>query len=79
MRVATIQEAIEGAPTLIQLDGDGGVTFTLVTDEAILSVVQRITDDNNWNEEERDGLYRAVCETLEFLGGVPADGPKEDK
>lgn len=67
MRVATIQEAIEGAPSIIQPDGEGGAIFALVTDEAILKVVNRIVEENNWNEEERQGLYEAVLGVLDEL------------
>lgn len=64
MRVATIQEAMEGAPSIIQPDGEGGVIFALVTDEAILKVVDRIVEENNWNDEERTNLYHAVIDVL---------------
>jgi hypothetical protein len=67
MKVATIEEAIEGAPTLIESDGEGGVTFTLITDEEILVVVNRICDENDWSPSSRAGLYQAICEVLSLL------------
>jgi len=67
MRVETIQEANEGAPTLIQPDGNGGVTYTLITDEAITAAAQSVCDKNGWNDEEREGLYEAVIDVLDTL------------
>ena len=77
MRVATIQEAIEGAPSIIQPDGNGGVFFALVTDEGIGIVVDRICDREGWNDEERQGLYEAVIGTLEELVAPESVGESE--
>lgn len=74
MRVATAQEAIEGAPSIIQPDGNGGVIFALVTDEAVLKVVDRIVEENNWNDEERQNLYEAVLSVLDELIVEGPDG-----
>lgn len=70
MRVETMQEAIEGAPTLIVPDGEGGVTFHLVTDEALLAAAGKLSDLNNWNDEERTGLYQALVEALDLIPAV---------
>ena len=67
MRVATIQEAIEGAPAIINPDGEGGSTFTLLTDEAILSVVHEMAERNGWSDDEQTALYQAVVGVLESL------------
>ncbi len=62
-----MQEAIEGAPTIIGPDGEGGVTFTLLTDEAILAVVHEMAESNDWSDDEQTGLYQAVVAVLESL------------
>ena len=69
MRVATIQEAIEGAPTIINPDGEGGATFILLTDEAILAVVHKMAESNDWSDDEQTALYQAVIAVLDALTG----------
>lgn len=67
MRVDTIQEAIEGAPTLVLPDGEGGATFHLVTDDELHSVATEMAELNNWNDEERQNLYEAMTNFIELI------------
>ena len=58
---------LEAAPVLVNPDGDGGYIVTPIEDDVLLSVAQKMADDNNWPDDERDNLYEAMCE---FLSGM---------
>lgn len=75
MRVETMQEAIEGAPTLIVADGEGGVTFHLIEDAVLLSVAEEMSEANGWDEQERDNLYAALCDAIERIGAIETGEP----
>lgn len=66
---------LEAAPVIVNPDGDGGYIVTPIEDDALLAVAQEMAHENDWNDDERDGLYRAMCEFISRLG---ADTPTED-
>lgn len=61
---------LEAAPVVVNPDGEGGYIVTPIEDDALLAVAQEMADENGWNDDERDGLYRAMCE---FIGRLGAD------
>ena len=75
-RVLTVQEAIEAAPTLVYPDGDGGATFHVLDDDAVLRAASTISERNGWSDEEAGGLYEAVLELLAIVAEevVVSDG-----
>ena len=62
----------EAAPVIVNPDGDGGYIVTPIEDDVLLSVAQKMADDNNWSDDERDNLYEAMCE---FLSGMERSNP----
>ncbi|KKL11225.1 hypothetical protein LCGC14_2547970 [marine sediment metagenome] len=60
---------LEAAPVLVNPDGDGGYIVTPIEDDVLLSVAQKMADDNNWSTDERDNLYEAMCDFLAELAG----------
>ena len=73
MRLATIQEAIEAAPSLVFSDGDGGATFHALDDDAVLKAASTICERNGWNEDEAAGLYEAVIELLAIVAAATTE------
>ena len=69
MKVLTVQEAIEAAPSLVYSDGEGGATFHALDDDAVLRAATTISHRNGWNEDELQGLYEAVIELLAVVAG----------
>lgn len=70
---------IQAAPLFIYPDDQGGYVSVIVDDADLVAVATQMAEANNWNDEERDGLYEAMCDFMALLAPVDAVVGEEEQ
>lgn len=70
LKIEALLRDLEAAPVIVNPDGNDGYIVTVIEDEVLGRVADRMAARNGWSDAEAKNLYVAMCEFISELGGV---------